>query len=161
MKADPGATEVFNFQQIPGEIIDIMVVNTETLKDESEARQGAGRRLVRDDRLDGRTVRQGHRRARTAMAKASGTDLAGFESQLKSTRMFYTPAEAVAFADERRPDQDHGLCRQLLLRSCLARRGRQEQGRGRHRVSRRARPWATRPTSSCASTRLHADGGGW
>jgi NitT/TauT family transport system substrate-binding protein len=37
--------------------------------------------------------------ARTAMAKASGTDLAGFDAQLKTTRMFYTPAEAVAFTN--------------------------------------------------------------
>jgi len=35
--------------------------------------------------------------ARTAMAKASGTDLAGFDSQLKTTKMFYSPAEAVTF----------------------------------------------------------------
>ena len=35
--------------------------------------------------------------AREAMAKLSGTDLAGFEAQLKTTRMFYTPKEAVAF----------------------------------------------------------------
>ena len=31
------------------------------------------------------------------MGKASGTDLAGFDAQLASTKMFYTPAEAVAF----------------------------------------------------------------
>jgi NitT/TauT family transport system substrate-binding protein len=31
------------------------------------------------------------------MAKLSGTDLAGFEAQLKTTRMFYTPKDAVAF----------------------------------------------------------------
>jgi NitT/TauT family transport system substrate-binding protein len=31
------------------------------------------------------------------MAKASGTDLAGFEAQLKTTRMFYTPTDALAF----------------------------------------------------------------
>ena len=35
--------------------------------------------------------------AREAMAKLSGTDLAGFEAQLKTTHMFYTPKEAVAF----------------------------------------------------------------
>jgi NitT/TauT family transport system substrate-binding protein len=34
--------------------------------------------------------------AKTAMAVASGTDLAGFESQLASTKMFYTPASALA-----------------------------------------------------------------
>jgi NitT/TauT family transport system substrate-binding protein len=32
------------------------------------------------------------------MAKASGTDLAGFNSQLATTKMFWTPAEAQAFA---------------------------------------------------------------
>ncbi|MFP5464458.1 MAG: biopolymer transporter ExbD [Gammaproteobacteria bacterium] len=36
--------------------------------------------------------------AREAMAKASGTDLAGFASQLATTQMFYLPAEAVAFS---------------------------------------------------------------
>ena len=33
----------------------------------------------------------------TAMAEASGTDLAGYKAQLDSTEMFYDPAEAVAF----------------------------------------------------------------
>ena len=33
----------------------------------------------------------------TAMAEASGTDLAGYQAQLASTEMFYTPADAVAF----------------------------------------------------------------
>jgi NitT/TauT family transport system substrate-binding protein len=31
------------------------------------------------------------------MAKLSGTDLAGFEAQLKTTRMFYTPKDALGF----------------------------------------------------------------
>jgi NitT/TauT family transport system substrate-binding protein len=33
------------------------------------------------------------------MAKASGTDLAGYKSQLDSTMMFYDASEAVKFAD--------------------------------------------------------------
>lgn len=32
------------------------------------------------------------------MAQLSGTDLAGYESQLKTTKLFYTPQEALAFA---------------------------------------------------------------
>ncbi|MDX1802267.1 MAG: lipid kinase, partial [Marinobacter sp.] len=32
-------------------------------------------------------------------AKASGTDLAGYESQLDSTRLFYNAADAVAFVN--------------------------------------------------------------
>jgi NitT/TauT family transport system substrate-binding protein len=37
--------------------------------------------------------------ARAAMGAASGTDQAGFEAQLAATRLFPTPAEAVAFTD--------------------------------------------------------------
>ena len=44
--AMPDSHEVFDSSKIPGEIIDLMVVNTETLKANPEARQGAGRRLV-------------------------------------------------------------------------------------------------------------------
>ena len=35
--------------------------------------------------------------ARTEMAKLSGTDLPGYEAQLKTTKLFYTPAETLAF----------------------------------------------------------------
>ena len=31
------------------------------------------------------------------MAEASGTDLAGYDAQLATTKMFYTPEEAVVF----------------------------------------------------------------
>jgi NitT/TauT family transport system substrate-binding protein len=74
-----------------------MVVNTETL----EANPALGKALVgawyetmsimsKDD--------EAGRAARTAMGKASGTDLAGYDAQLASTKMFFEPAEAVAFA---------------------------------------------------------------
>ena len=36
--------------------------------------------------------------ARTQMAKDSGTDLEGVDGQLKTTRMYYDPAEAADFA---------------------------------------------------------------
>jgi len=95
--AMPGTHKVFDSSQIPGEIIDLMVVNTETLA----ANPSLGKALVgawyevmslmsKDD--------QAGIAARTAMGKASGTDLAGYDAQLASTRMFYDPAEAVAFA---------------------------------------------------------------
>jgi NitT/TauT family transport system substrate-binding protein len=52
--------------------------------------------------------------AREAMAKLSGTDLPGFEAQLKTTAMYYTPKEAVAFmAGPELPkimDQVRGFC---------------------------------------------------
>jgi NitT/TauT family transport system substrate-binding protein len=95
--AMPGTHKVFDSSQIPGEIIDLMVVNTETLK----ANPALGKALVgawyeimgimsKDD--------EAGRAARTAMGKASGTDLAGYDAQLASTRMFYQAKDAVAFA---------------------------------------------------------------
>ena len=38
--------------------------------------------------------------ARTAMAKASGTDLAGYEAQLNATKMFYNPVDALSQAQD-------------------------------------------------------------
>jgi NitT/TauT family transport system substrate-binding protein len=37
--------------------------------------------------------------ARTFMGTAAGTDLAGYESQLATTKMFYQAADAVAFTN--------------------------------------------------------------
>jgi len=94
----PDAHEVFNSSQIPGEIIDIMMVNTEVLADNpnfGKALVGAwyeAMSIMSTDTPEGIA-------ARTAMAAASGTDLAGFDAQLATTQMFYTPAEAVAFAN--------------------------------------------------------------
>lgn len=94
----PDAHGVFDSSRIPGEIIDMMVVNSATLKDNpklGKALAGAWyETLAVMARNDGAGVA-----ARTHMGQASGTDLAGFESQLKTTKMFYTAAEAVKFTD--------------------------------------------------------------
>ncbi len=92
----PGARLLFDSSRIPGEIIDLMVVRSEALR----ATPDLGRALVgawyetmaimRREDAEGRA-------ARTAMAEAAGTDLAGFDAQLATTRMFWEPAEAVAF----------------------------------------------------------------
>ena len=92
-----GAALVFDSSKVPGEIIDLMVVNTETLKQSpalGKALVGAWYEtlaLMKDGGPKGTE-------ALTAMATASGTDLEGYKSQLATTKMFYTPAEAVAFA---------------------------------------------------------------
>ncbi|MDE1164649.1 MAG: putative urea ABC transporter substrate-binding protein [Pseudomonas sp.] len=97
IKAKPGVTEVFNSSQIPGEIMDMMVVNSQTLKDNpalGKALTGAWFEVVA--LMNAKTA------ASTAalehMAKASGTDLAGFQAQLDTTKLFATPAQALAFA---------------------------------------------------------------
>ena len=111
----PDSTKVFDSSEIPGEIIDMMVVNTETLQanpDFGKALVGAWYEtmaLMQGDDID----------ALTAMATASGTDIEGYKEQLASTAMFYTPAEAVEFvAGEGLPETmtfvatflfDHGI----------------------------------------------------
>ena len=92
----PGATELFNSSQIPGEIIDLMVVNTATLAENP----GFGKALVGawyETMNIMRGTDEAAIAARTAMAEASGTDLAGFDAQLASTRMFWDAKEAVEF----------------------------------------------------------------
>jgi len=99
--AYPDATKLFDSSQIPGEIIDMMVVDTEVL----EANPDFGKALV-GAWYETMAIMAGDdaagRAARAAMGEASGTDLAGYEAQLASTRMFYDPADAVAFT--RSPD---------------------------------------------------------
>jgi NitT/TauT family transport system substrate-binding protein len=92
----PDAQLVFDSSRIPGEIIDLMVVKTDVLN----ANPKLGKALVgawyetlavmfKNDAAG--------RDARTAMAKASGTDLNGFAAQLATTRVFATAADAYAF----------------------------------------------------------------
>lgn len=96
--AAPSATKVFDSSKIPGEIIDLMIVNTDVLKENpkfGKALVGAWYEIMgvmSSDSKEGKA-------ARTAMGEASGTDLDGFDAQLASTKMFYNPADAVAFVN--------------------------------------------------------------
>jgi NitT/TauT family transport system substrate-binding protein len=92
----PNAQLVFDSSKIPGEILDLMVVKTDVLK----ANPKLGKALVgawyetlavmfKNDAAA--------RAAQTQMAKASGTDLAGFGLQLATTHVFASPADAYAF----------------------------------------------------------------
>jgi NitT/TauT family transport system substrate-binding protein len=96
VKSEPGASLVFDSSEIPGEIEDLLVVNTQTLKDNPElAKALVGIwyetiALMKDQSEKGKAARE-------AMARLSGTDLAGFEAQLKTTFMYYDPRDGVAF----------------------------------------------------------------
>jgi len=97
IKGMPNAHEVFDSSKIPGEIIDLMVVNTKTLADNpalGRALTGAWYEIMAVMSGSGDATKA----AREKMAKASGTDLAGFEGQLSTTRMFYKAADARQFA---------------------------------------------------------------
>jgi len=96
--AMPNSYKVFDSSQIPGEIIDLLVVNTETLAENpklGKALAGAWYEimgLMSGTDTDAET-------ARTYMAQASGTDLAGYDAQLASTEMFYSPHAALALTN--------------------------------------------------------------
>lgn len=93
---DPSAKAVYDSSQIPGEVIDLMVAHSKTLNDNPDFGKAlAGiwydtMKLMMADTPEGRAARE-------AMGKAAGTDRAGLEAQLKVTRMFDDPADAVAF----------------------------------------------------------------
>jgi NitT/TauT family transport system substrate-binding protein len=94
--AMPNTTEVFDSSRIPGEILDLMVVNTTTLRSNpklGKALVGAWYETLA--LMSGSNPKAAV--ALAAMAKASGTDLAGYQSQLATTRLFATPTDAQAF----------------------------------------------------------------
>jgi len=95
VKKMPGAKEVFDSSKIPGEILDGLMVSTEALK----ANPNLGKALTgiwyETLALTVAPTPEG-KAAREAMAKLSGSDLAGFESQLKTTYLYADPKAALA-----------------------------------------------------------------
>ncbi|TPP05891.1 putative urea ABC transporter substrate-binding protein [Rhizobium glycinendophyticum] len=93
---DRSAKKVFDSSQIPGEIIDLMVANSDVLKDNPDF--GKALAGIWYDTLAVMTAATDEgKAARTAMGSASGTDLAGFEAQMAATKLFDKPADAVTF----------------------------------------------------------------
>ena len=94
----PAANKVFDSSHIPGEIIDLLVINTETLKANpklGKALTGAWYEIMATMSGESETAVA----ARTAMGTASGTDLAGYDAQLASNEMFFEPSAAVEFTN--------------------------------------------------------------
>ena len=90
----PGSTKVFDSSQIPGEIIDTLMVKTEVLEafpELGKALTGAWYEIM--------AAMESSAEVRAHMGEASGTDQAGYEAQLDTTQMFYSPSEAVAFVN--------------------------------------------------------------
>ncbi len=96
----PNSNKVFDSSQIPGEIIDLMVVNTGTLKKNpklGKALTGAWYEIMATmSGTDKKAIA-----ARTEMGKASGTDLKGYDAQLASTKMFFKAVDAVSFTESK------------------------------------------------------------
>ncbi len=88
----PGANLIFDSSKIPGEIIDLMVVNTNAPVELKKALVGAWfetMQIMQDNKKSAASTE--------FMAKNSGATPDEFIAQLKTTAMFYKPADAVAF----------------------------------------------------------------
>jgi NitT/TauT family transport system substrate-binding protein len=96
IEANPSAHNVFNSSQIPGEILDLLIVNTKTLQanpDFAKALCGIWYETLGIMLADTQEARA----AQTEMGRLSGTDYAGFASQLKTTHLFADPLAASDF----------------------------------------------------------------
>jgi len=97
--AMPNSNLVYDSSKIPGEIIDLLVVNTETLKANpkfGKALTGAWYEIMATMSNEKTSMA-----AKKAMAAASGTDLKGYDAQLASTKMFFAPQDAVDFTNSK------------------------------------------------------------
>ncbi len=94
-----GAKLVFDSSSIPGEIIDLMVVKTNTPDFLKKALVGAWYEVMQILSTEGTEKEQ----AVAYMAKASGATVDEFKKQLSTTAMFYKAADARAFAVSDKP----------------------------------------------------------
>lgn len=92
----PGVTNIFNSSQIPGEILDLMMVNKKVLDsnaDLAKALNGAWFEVM--SVMSKRSAQADN--ALTQMAKAGGSSLTEYKAQLKTTAMFYNAQDAVDY----------------------------------------------------------------
>lgn len=116
---EPGVRNICTSADIPGEILDLMVVNTAVLRANpnlGKALTGAWYEVL------GLMSRRGDQRTTHAlnyMAQASGATLAEFESQLRTTAMFYTPQSAVQYTESGEIKTKMDFVRQFCFRNNL------------------------------------------
>ncbi|ROO33787.1 putative urea ABC transporter substrate-binding protein, partial [Salinisphaera orenii] len=92
----PDSHVVYTSKQIPREILDMMVVNTETLKnnpDFGKALAGAWYEVMDH-------IAENDEEALEIMAEAAGTDVAGYREQLDATHLYTDPAEAAELMND-------------------------------------------------------------
>lgn len=89
-----GANLLFDSSQIPGEILDLMVVKTQADERFKKALVGAWYEVMGLLAAGGKPADE----AIAYMANAAGATDAEFRSQLKTTKLFFTPAEAASIA---------------------------------------------------------------
>lgn len=115
VRNDKGAKLLFDSSQIPGEIIDMMVVRTDSGDELKKALTGAWYETMQV--MSGKSKES--KEAIAHMARTAGGTEAEFRAQIKTTAMFYEPAEAVKFTKSEKLKEtmdyvrtfsfDHGL----------------------------------------------------
>lgn len=96
VKSKPGSHLLFDSSQIPGEILDALLVDTATLKANPNLGKALAGIWYETVSLMLRQDAEG-KAARAAMAKLSGTTPESFESQLKTTAVYPTAKDALAY----------------------------------------------------------------
>lgn len=113
-----GVTSLFNSSQIPGEILDLTVVRTGVLtrpdgtgQKFAKALAGAWFETLAQMSAGGPAADK----VLTAIAEGSQDTLASYKEQLSTTKMFYTPKDAAAFATSPELKQKMALVRQFCF----------------------------------------------
>ncbi|MDU9048798.1 MAG: putative urea ABC transporter substrate-binding protein [Candidatus Electrothrix sp. Rat3] len=105
----PGSALVFDSSNIPGEIIDLMVVRTDAPETLKKALAGAWYETMAILETDGPKKEE----AIASMAEASGGTVDEFKQQLATTAMFYKATDAAAFTASAKPKQTMEKVRQF------------------------------------------------
>jgi len=118
IEQSPGVSKIFTSADIPGEILDLLVVNTKTL----EANPALGKALTGAwFEIMAIMSRKGPEtdKALESMAKAAGCSLVEYKAQLKTTAMFYEAEKAAAFTDSGELKQKMNFVRQFCFKHGL------------------------------------------
>ena len=138
--------DVFNSSEIPGEIQDLLVVNTKTLK----AHPAFGNALTATWYQATAKMEANDQAALSIMAATSPTSLDNYKAMLSTTAMYYKAADAAAFAQARAARASPPTTHSCSSSSPTAASWTSRRWASRSRM---ALFWATPRTSSSASTR--------
>ena len=114
----PGVDKIFTSADIPGEILDLMVVRTDVLEKNpalGKALAGAWYEVMGIMSKRGPAAEQ----AIAAMAEASEATPTEFKSQLRTTAMFYTPQAAVDYTTSAEIKEKMNFVRQFCFQHGL------------------------------------------
>jgi NitT/TauT family transport system substrate-binding protein len=115
---EPGITKIFDSSQIPGEILDLMVVRNDVLKanpDFGKALVGAWYEVMDIMSKRGPTAES----ALAIMAESAGCSVTEYKQQLKTTAMYYTPQSAADFTSSEEIKQKMDYVRNFCFKHNL------------------------------------------